>query len=144
MFFTFATGEANGTGYAFVVSPKTDKTHVSSITIGNGNNDIDTNKSVPLELSINIYNGNGKEIDIDNEENTIIAKWLCCKYTTIENVVEEEDYYKLTFKKDETTGNIIGCTIEPKKGWGGPGVIKFIADIKAPINENEEGESYKQ
>ena len=44
MFFTFATGEANGTGYAFVVSPKTDKTHVSSITIGNGNSDIDTSK----------------------------------------------------------------------------------------------------
>lgn len=144
MFFTFATGEANGTGYAFVVSPKTDKTHVSSITIGNGNSDIDTSKSISLELSINIYNGNGKEIPIDNIKNTITAKWLCCKYTTTENVVEEKDYYKLTFKKDEITGNIIGCTIEPKRGWGGPGIIKFIADIKAPINENEEGESYKQ
>ena len=53
-------------------------------------------------------------------------------------MVEEEDYYKLTFKKDETTGKITGCIIEPKKGWGGPGVIKFIADIKASENEGEE------
>lgn len=140
MFFTFATGEANGTGYAFVVSPKTDKTHVSSIIIGNGNDNIDPNKIVPLELSINIYNGNGKEIPIDNIENTIKAKWLCCKYTTTGNEVEEEDYYKLSFEKDETTGKITGCIITPKKGWGGPGVIKFIANIK----ENEEEEDSRQ
>ena len=55
-------------------------------------------------------------------------------YSFNEQIIIVPRNYKLTFKKDQTTEKIIGCIIEPKKGWGGPGVIKFIANIK----ENEE------
>ena len=125
MFFTFATGEANGTGYAFVVAPTTNVTHVSSI--GDGEGEIDEDKIVPLKLSINIYKGDGTLVDIDNVNNTITAEWLCCIYVEEGDSVEEK-YYKLTFDKD-SNGNVSGCTIRPKKAWGGPGIIKFIAKI---------------
>lgn len=136
MFFTFATGEANGTGYAFVVAPTTNVTHVSSIS--NGEGEIDEDKIVPLQLSINIYKGDGTLVNIDNVDNTITAEWLCCKYVEEGDSVEEK-YYKLTFNKD-SNGYISGCTIRPKRAWGGPGIIKFIANIQ---KENEDTESQR-
>jgi hypothetical protein len=133
--FNFATGEVNGTSYAFVVSPMTDTICTSSKE--------ENSKLLytPLYLKIELYNEENNQINIPLKN--IDPKWICCETNTLEvsgytfdtdinyyisNTQYIESNYSLSFIVDDNTienPNVIGCRIIPLKSYGGPAIIQF-------------------